>query len=279
MDEASIWLTDMKSASADLFAVFIAYLPYLVGAVLILLAGWLLARLARTMVLRMGDATNRLLDAVMPTGRLARFRLSPSATQHIGNAVYWLVMFFTITATANVAGLDTFSSWLDSIVAYLPNLLGGGLIILVGYMISEAIRDLVSTTLQSMEVAQGELIGALAQWAAFLTAIIIGIEQVGVDVTFLTVVIAIVVASLLGGMALAFGLGARPLATNLIGAHYLQQSYSIGQSIKIGAVEGRLLQFSPTGLVIETDEGQVSVPGCRYFDDQITLKDPATQDD
>jgi len=105
-------------------------------------------------------------------------------TQLIGNAVFWLTLFVVLTVAADVAEFDTLSEWLNSIVGFLPHLLGGGFIILVGYLISAAIRDLVSGALTSVGVSHGELIAAFAQWATFLTAIIVGIDQIGVDVTF-----------------------------------------------------------------------------------------------
>lgn len=272
MEDASIWLTNIKTVSVALLGDFIAYLPSLAGAILLLAAGWVLAKVLRAAAVRISDGVNRVLDTLVPTGRLAGFRLSRRATQLNGNIVFWLTIFFVVTVASDVAELETFSSWLKEVVGYLPHLLGGGLIILFGYLISAAIRDLVSTTLASMGVGQSELVAAAAQWATFLTAIIVGIDQVGVDVTFPIIIIAIVVGALLGGMAIAFGLGARPLVTNLIGTHYLQQQYSVGQVLRVGEQEGRILEFTPTGIVLDTKGGRSTVPGSIYFDERIMLR-------
>ncbi len=265
MEDASIWLTNIKTVSVALLGDFIAYLPSLAGAILLLAAGWVLAKVLRAAAVRISDGVNRVLDTLVPTGRLAGFRLSRRATQLIGNMVFWLIIFFIVTVASDVAELETFSSWLQGVVGYLPHLLGGGFIILAGYLISAAIRDLVSTTLSSIGIGQSELIGAAAQWATFLTAVIVGIDQVGVDVTFLIIIIAIVIGALLGGMALAFGLGARPLVTNLIGVHYLQQQYSLGQLVQIGSYDGQILEFAPTGIILDTEEGRSTIPGSVFF--------------
>ncbi len=272
MENASIWLAIIKTASLGVLTDFISYLPNLVGALLLLVAGWVLARSFKAVAVRFCDGVNRFFETVIPTGRLASFRLSRRATQLIGNVVLWLTLFFVVTVASDVAEFNTFSLWLKEIVGYLPHLMGGAFIILAGYMVSAAIRDLASTTLSSMGIGQSELIGAAIQWATFLTAIIVGIEQIGVDVTFLIVIIAIVIGSLLGGIALAFGLGAKPLATNLIGTHYLQQQYSPGQFLIIGDQEGQVLEYSPTGIVLETEEGRSTLPGEVYFYEKITVK-------
>ena len=271
MEDASVWLTNIKMVSIDLSREFIAYLPNLAGAIVVLLVGWGFAKILRAAAVRIADGVNRLLDTLMPSGRLAGFRLSGRALKLIGDSIFWLAIFFVLTVASDIAEFHTFSAWLKGVVAYLPHLLGGGLIILVGYLISAAIRDLLSTTLASVGVGQSELVGAAAQWATFLTAIIVGIDQVGVDVTFPIIIIAIIVGAILGGMAIAFGLGARPLVTNLIGAHYLQQQYAIGQDIRIGEQEGKVLEFTPTGIMLDTEAGRANVPGSVYFDHLITV--------
>ncbi len=272
MEDASIWLVNLKTVAVGLLTQILHYLPNLAGAVLLLVVGWLLARLMRTLAVQVAEWANRMLETIVPTGGLARFRLSLQIVRLIGDITFWLIMFVAVTIAADVAELETFSGWLKSAIGYLPHLLAGGMMIVAGYVIGVVVRDLVATALSSVGIVQSDLIGLAAQWATFLTALIIGIEQVGVDVTFLIVVIAIVVAALVGGIALAFGLGARPLATNLIGAHYLQQQYAPGQVLNVGGLEGRILEFTATGVLLDTSSGRSSVPGAVYFQDTITVK-------
>ncbi len=273
MDQASTWLNDVKAVLLAQFAEAVAYLPNLAGALLVLGLGWVLARMLRTTAVRLGDAINRILEPLMPSGRLVQFRVSGRATRVIGDIIFALVVFLAAVAAAKVARMETVSHWLESIVTYLPQLFGGAMIVLIGYVLSASIRDLVASTLASVRAGHSELIGALAQWATFLTALIVGINQIGIDVTFLIVLIAIVLGALLGGMALAFGLGAGPLARNLIGSHYLQQQYTVGQNIKIGDLEGQILDFTPTGMELETSQGRSTIPGSIYFEKMITVRD------
>ena len=279
MEEASIWLTNAQAIGLELISDLIAALPGFAGAVFLLVVGWLIARGLRAASLRLSNWFNRLLETIVPTGRLAKFRLSGRAAKLVGNTVYWLTIFFAITLAADVAHFDTLSSWMSVILGYLPQIFGGTFIVVVGYLIGVAIRDVVSTTLSSMGMEQGELTGLAAQWLVFLTAAIVGIEQIGIDVSFLIVIVAIAMGSVMGGMAIAFGLGARPLAANLIGAHYLQQQYAAGQTLAIGDLQGQILEFTATGVVIETSEGRSTVPGDTYFHSQITLKNGDQNDD
>ena len=270
MEYVTTWIDGLRASAANLLDTMLGYLPNLIGALLLLLFGWLLARAVRALAGRLGDTVNRLLDRFMRLGSLTRFRLSPRALKVIGNAAFWLVILFFITAATRVAQLDAFSSWLDRILAYLPTLLAGALIILAGYLVSALMRDLVAATLGSAGVAQSELFGTAAQGATFLTAVIIGIDQIGIDVTLLIALIAIVVGAVLAGLSLAFALGSRDFVSNLIGAHYLQQHLQPGQIARIGEIEGEVLELTPTSVVLATVGGRTAIPA-KMFNEEATV--------
>ena len=270
MEHLTTWLDGLRASAANLLDTMVGYLPNLIGAVLLLLLGWMLARLVRAAAGRLGNAVNRLLGRLMRRGSLTRFRLSPRALKLIGNAAFWLVILFFITAATRVAQLDAFSSWLDRILAYLPTLLAGALIILAGYLVSALVRDLVAATLGSAGLAQNELFAAVAQGATFLTAVVIGIDQIGIDVTILITLIAIAVGAMLAGLSLAFGLGSRDFVSNLIGAHYLQQYLQPGQTARIGEVEGEVLELTPTSVVLATAAGRTAIPA-KLFNEAATV--------
>lgn len=278
MEQVTSPLQQASLAAADSLAALIAYVPNVLGAVLLVLAGWLMARIARAAAGRLGDGANRVLGRLLRSGSLARVRLSPRALKLAGDLVFWLIILFFVTAATKVARLDAFSAWLDQIVAYLPTLLAGGLIILAGYLLSTLMRDLVSATLASARIGQSDLFGAAAQGATILTGLIIGIAQIGIDVTFLATIVAIGLAALFGGVSLAFGLGAKTLVSNLIGAHYLRQQFQPGQTARIGDVEGEILELTPTSVVLATIEGRMTIPAKVFNEQSTVLVTPASDD-
>ena len=71
-------------------------------------------------------------------------------------------------------------------------------------------------------------------------------------------------AAVFGGIALVFALGTRQHLANLIGAHYARKHYAPGDFVRIGAIEGRIVQIADGCVFIETDVGDVSVPGQHF---------------
>ena len=93
---------------------------------------------------------------------------------------------------------------------------------------------------------------------------VIGIDQLGVNVNFLIQLTTVTAAAVFGGIALVFALGTRQHLANLIGAHYVRKHYAPGDYIRVGAFEGRIVEITDGCVFIETQHGDVSVPAQNF---------------
>ncbi len=273
MDEISTVLENARRVALRALTEVVDYLPTLLGAAILLLAGWLVARLLRAGTNRAGDNINRILDRAFRSGRLASFRLSSRMLSTLSEIIYWLTLFVFASIAARAAGLTTFASWLDRIVANLPNLVAGALVIALGFLLGTIARDLVTATTPSGRTAQSVLIGRVAQISVIVIALVIGLDQFGIDVTFIVTVLSIAAGVLLGGFALAFGLGARDYVANLIGARELRREIEAGQVIRFGEIEGEVLEITATTLVLATKDGRRRIPAGAFAAQAMTIVD------
>jgi hypothetical protein len=92
-----------------------------------------------------------------------------------------------------------------------------------------------------------------------------------VDSTFLTGAMMIGLGAILGGCALAFGLGARTAASNIIAVHYVRQAYRTGQEVKVDAFHGTIREITATAVLLDTIDGRVLVPGREFAEKASTL--------
>ncbi|MEX2164459.1 MAG: hypothetical protein WD823_09475 [Sulfuricaulis sp.] len=269
MGPNSDWSTALEKAFTGLAQRTAETLPNLIGALLLLLVGWLLARLLRAGAVRLIHLLDRAIRRLSSRNADRPGILSASA-EVLGSIVFWVVVLFFLTAATQVLGLDAFLGWLNRVVDYLPILLTGGLIVLAGFLLSALVRDVVATTAPVAD-SQRVLLGRVAQLVILVTAVVIGADQIGIKVTFLVIMVTVLASTLLGGLALALSLGARTYVSNLIGAHYLRQLYRAGQTVRVGQFEGRILEFTATAIVLETADGRVNLPGKIYHDEPIVL--------
>lgn len=245
-------------------------LPDLLAAVALLVVGWLAARLLRLVAVRASRMLEALLARFVGPAGAERVRFGRSS-EVLGTVVFWLVLLVFLSAAAQVLGLRTFTDWLARLLDYVPTLAAGVLIIVVGYILAGFVGDLVRAAAPGLAPAQRNALARIAQGATLVMAVLVGADQVGIRVTWLAILAAIVLAALLGGVTLAVSLGARGYVSNLIGAHYLRQAFRVGERVRVAGFEGRILEVTPTSLVLETRDGRVSLPGRIYHEEPIVL--------
>jgi hypothetical protein len=245
------------------------YLPSLLGAVLLLVLGWLLARMLQVLAQRTLSLLEAGLARLLGEGRAARIRLARSSDV-LGTIVFWAVMLFFVTAATQVLGLATFTQWLARLLDYLPTLVAGLLIVIAGYIASRFVADLILTAATRIAPAQRTVVARAAQLTILIGAILIGADQIGIKVTFLAIFAAAALLAIAGGVIVATSLGARTHVANLIGAHQSRQSFAVGQSIRVAGHEGRILEMTADSIVLETNDGRLRIPG-RVFSEEAVL--------
>ena len=245
----------LVQASSTLVDRLTAQLPSVAAAVLLLLIGWLLAKVLRAVSVR----AVLLVDALLPRVGFPRERVARSSAV-VGALVFWTVLLLFVTAATQVLGLQAFADWLARLLDYVPTLAAGLLILAVGWLLSGFVADLAEATATRLEPQQRAMLARIVRVTIMVVAILIGADQIGIRITFLAIFAAALVFTVGGGVAIAVGFGAREHVANLIAAHHWRGAFALGQTLRVGEHEGRLLDVTVTGVVLESAEGRVVVP-------------------
>ncbi|MCR8921218.1 mechanosensitive ion channel [Dasania sp. GY-MA-18] len=246
----------------------IEHIPQLLGALALLLIGWVMAWLLRLVARKLIRGLDVLLLRTAQKRGLAQSS-NRSYAHWVGNIVFWSVLLFFIAASANMMDWKIIASASNALLIYLPNVLTGLLIILAGFALSGIARSAVASAAESTGIAQAELLARIAQVSVVLTAVIIGAEQLGINVTFLTTALIVITGIFFGGAALAFGLGAKHFVANVIGVQTACKHYQLGQLIKIDDIEGYLLEITSTLVILDTPQGRAAIPA-KLFHEKIS---------
>jgi small-conductance mechanosensitive channel len=242
------------------------------AATALILFGLLLARLLGLWGRRLtAGALERLARSDTVHVALERTNISSTVPKVVSAFVFWLVFLFFAATALETLGLPVVTDSLSRFVYYLPNVLAAALIVAAGMVVATVARGLTATTSASAGVAFASALGRLAYGVILVVAIVIALDELGIDSGALIITLAVTSGSVLAGLGLAFGLGAHTAVSNVIASHYLAQAYSIGQTIKIGDVEGQVVERTPTALVIVTDGGRVMVPAKKFVEENSTL--------
>lgn len=268
------WVDIFRESVETSLSLIVAFLPKLLGALLLLLAGYLLARMvgAGTAALLKLLGFNRLLARTPIQSLLNKAESTKTSADILGLLVFWLIfLLFCISATETI-GLAVISAALTEFAYYLPKIGIAILIIVLGMLAASYIKDLISLACTSAGVSQGAIVSQTFYVAAILVVFVTGINELGIDTSLLNSTIMIAFGGLIAGAALSFGLGARSAVANLIASHYLQPVFRVGQTIRIADVHGQVVALTPVSIVVDTPEGRVVVPASRFQESSATIE-------
>ncbi len=188
------------------------YVPALVGALVILFAGYLVAKLlekgTERFLARVGF--NRLLERGGVLEAVERTGWHRPPSRIFGNIIFWFVMFAVILTAANALGLEALAAVFSELVSYIPSVIAAIVIIIVGIVLGEFVGGLIMASAGGL--SGGPTLARVGRGGVVLLAIFMALQQLGVATEIVTTAFAILFGAIALGLALAFGLGNRDLA-------------------------------------------------------------------
>ena len=209
----------LQSSFAQVFGDIV---PALLGALVILFAGYLLAKVLEKLVERFlrRIRLNRMLEkgGVMQAVERSGSHLNP--VRVLANLVFWLVMFAVILVAANALGLESLANVFSELVSYIPSVIAAIVIILVGIVLGGFVGGLISASAGALH--GGRALARVGRGGVILLAIFMALQELGIATDIVTTAFAILFGAIALAMALAFGLGNRELAGQVTREWYEQ---------------------------------------------------------
>jgi hypothetical protein len=215
MDYLNVVVVDpVKAMSAKIWS----YIPAIAGAIVILVVGWLIAKLIEAVVARVLKAVK--LDAASEKAGianvLAQGDIKMSLSELVGAIVYWLVLLVVLATALDALNLKIASELLSRLVGYVPNILAAVFILILGTFVSNFVAAVVRTAGNNAGLKNTKVLSQLSQTVLMIFAVIIAIEQLQIATTLIVLGVNIVLVSIGLGIALAFGLGCKDMAAKFM---------------------------------------------------------------
>jgi hypothetical protein len=206
----------------NVLAQIISFLPAILGAIVVLLIGWLISGvLAR--LLERGLKTIGLEHAVVRSGVgdfIARSGTTWTVSKIIAELVKWIIRLIFIQAAAGLLGMPQLTSIINSIILFIPNVIVAMAIIVIGALIARFLARLVQGSVAEMGVANPIFFARLTQYAVIGFSVVAAINQLGIARAVVNTLFIGLVASIALAVGLAFGLGGRDVAGQITRGWY-----------------------------------------------------------
>jgi len=212
-------VTTVVTGAWNAFATKItAFLPELIGAILIFVVGWIIARLVKVGVekllklVRFDTATEKAgINTFIKKGDIIK---TPS--EILGTLVYWFIMILVLIASLDALGLPIVSDILNSIFLYIPNVVAAIIVLVLGFLMGNLLAAVVRTAASNAGFKNSTGLGTLSLYAIVVFATAIALIQLGIGEEIVVSAFGLVFGAAALALALAFGLGGRDVAADYL---------------------------------------------------------------
>ncbi|MGH2402140.1 MAG: mechanosensitive ion channel family protein [Candidatus Limnocylindria bacterium] len=222
METVTNWGDAVMVSATEALQNFLGFLPALVGAILILVIGWIIAGLLAGLVERVLKTVGfeRAATTTGISSFIQRSGSSWTASAIVAEIVKWFIRLIAIQAAASVLGLDQISQIINAILLWLPNLVVAIAIIVIGALIARFVAGLVRGTTGQMGFTNSDILGSVAYYAILVFAAIAAVDQLGIAETVVNTLLVGLVAMVVLAAGLAFGLGGQQTAARITEGWY-----------------------------------------------------------
>ncbi len=201
----------LQGSLLELWDTIVAFLPSLLGAILVFLIGVIVALVLRTVVvkviglLRIDDLARRLEI----TGQFERVGLRLNIGGLLGWIVKWFFIVMALIAATDILGWDQVTDYLGQVVLFIPNVIIAVIILLAGILLGNFVQNVVKSAVEAAQLASADFLSGIAKWAILIFTFMAALVQLQIAPELIRVLFTGLVAMLALAGGLAFGLGGK----------------------------------------------------------------------
>jgi small-conductance mechanosensitive channel len=224
------------------FDSFFGFLPNLLAFLVILVIGFIIARIVKGVVTKLLQKVG--LDRALHSGQTGELveKVSPGASPSrlVGIVAFWLIFLFVLSAAISALQIPAVTDFMNTVLAYLPNVIAAVLIFVIAGAIAGAVAGLVVKLMG--DTPTGKIVASVAPVLIMGIAVFMILNQLKIAPEIVTITYGVLLGSLGLGMALAFGLGGRETAARLVSGAYdkaQENSAQVKRDMRIGKERGQ----------------------------------------
>lgn len=212
------WGDVVQAAFQDVWLSFAAFLPKLLGAIIVFLIGVLIAGALKKVVVRLAMwlKLEYLAEKLELKAVFQKMGMQLSVGQLLGWIVKWFVIIAALLAATEILEWPQLTDFVKQVLLYVPNVLIAVLILLAGSLLANFVRNVVHRAVIAARLESADFLAGVARWSIFVFSFLAALSQLQVAQGMIQTLFAGLVAMLAIAAGLAFGLGGKEQATRFL---------------------------------------------------------------
>ncbi|MBO0937764.1 mechanosensitive ion channel [Fibrella sp. HMF5335] len=245
-----------------LIAQFISFVPKLIGAVVVLGIGVLVAKLVSALVGRVLKQAgfDRIGDKLNEIDVIRQLQTEIKLSEIVSKVLYYFILLVFITAATETLGVAAITGMVTALVNFIPKLIAAAIMLQVGVLIADVLKKGVISLCASFNIASGRLLGTVVFVFILLITIISALGQAGINTELLESSFNLLIGGVIFAFAVGYGLASRDVMANLLSSFYTKNKFKEGQRIRVEGITGQIISVDGTTLTLKTGDSTTTVP-------------------
>ncbi|MCI0666395.1 MAG: hypothetical protein L0220_35550 [Acidobacteria bacterium] len=220
------FMQDMFNVLKTFYQDTMQFMPHLMAAIIIVAVGWVVAVLLKTMTRRILKMArfDQLCDRFGCTQLLAKADIQSPPSELTSKGIFWLILIAFLMSGLGALGLDAMTGLVAAFFGYLPRIFAAMLILLAGFLFGNFLARAAVLAMVNAGISGIPFVGGTVRALIGILAFAMALNQLQIASSIVTAAFTIMFGALMLGMALAFGLGGRDAARQIIEKRLLTTS-------------------------------------------------------
>ena len=238
-------------------------IPGILAAMVILLFGWIFARLVSSgfkQILRLMKV-DVLAEKVRANELLEKANINKSPSELIAKFLYWILMLLVVITAADTVGWTAVTQEIAKLIDWLPSLLAAIVFFIVGMYLASFVRDIIQGATASLGIGTGKLVSLAVFYLLAIVVTITSLDQAGLDTSVLQSNLLLILGSILLAGAISYGWASKNILANLLATTFGRRTIKVGHKITFDGKTGQVIEINNINIVLrQADNSKLVIP-------------------
>lgn len=254
---------------------FVLFAPKVLAALVVLIIGYLLARLLARAITTIAErlGLQRAAESGGLVQSMQQVGIDRTVPQIVGTIFFWLLICVFAVAAFDILDLPALTGAIEKVIAYIPKLLVATFVVVLGLLLAAFLKGVVATSADRVGITYAPQLANAVYWILALMTFIAAFDQLQIEFKLLNEAILIAFAALALGFGLSFGLGGRDVMAGILAGYYVRERLHTGDRVQVAGYEGVVREVGPVATIIETNEDGLtyrhSIPNTKMLNEAV----------
>lgn len=270
---ALMFSQDIQQAITEMLLGMLSAVPKFVTAIIILLLGMMLSKIVKKIITTTLEKVqiDKFGDKLNEIDILANNNITIKLSAVAGKLVYYLMMLIFVMTAVGVLDMPILAELIQDIIKFVPNLIAAFVILIIGLLLGDTLKNVVTATCKSMGMPSANIIGAFVFYFIFINVIIVALSQAQISTEFFAQNISIIIAGGVLAFSIGYGFASKDLVASFLASYYTKDKLNIGDKVTLNGVRGIISNVDKSSVTVTSDNKDVIIPLNKILQDNIEI--------